>query len=305
MAQSTRLHRALTRRLGRYVFQYWPGEIRRPVFVVGCPRSGTTVFGQILARHPGLLYLHEPRYIWREVNPRLNVWRGHETEGVLRWDATDVDPDERTRLARWFHLASVLGGGRRRLVEKMPLNVFRLRWLAAMFPDAQFIHVIRHGRDVALSMQQAVGRWFSAERDYPDRFWASSWHYGMFADYARQVPALGDMAELADSHGDDYARCLLVWLCCVWEGLDAERDLVTGQLLQLRYEDLVRDPEAELETVFDFLGGLDHSAKRGISPTLAYAEAVLHAGSLRKPDPYPQVTHAVAGEMLARLGYEE
>lgn len=299
MAQSNRLHRAITRRLGKHLARLWPGEISRPVFVVGCPRSGTTILGRVLASCPGLFYMHEPRYIWRDVNPELNVWRGHAAIGVLRWDATGVDPAERTRLARWFHLALVLGGGRRRLVEKMPLNVFRLRWLAAMFPDAQFIHVIRHGRDVALSMQEAVGRWFSGERGYPDGYWASSWHYRMFADFSRQVPALGRMADLADTHGDDYARCLLVWLCCVWEGLEAEADLGGGRLLRVRYEHLVRDPASELRTVFEFLGGVDRGAP------LAYARTVLHAGSLHKPDPDPGATHAIAGEMLARLGYPE
>jgi hypothetical protein len=43
---------------------------------------------------------------------------------------------------------------RRLLVEKLPENSFRVRWLSAIFPAARFIHIIRDGRDVALSLRQ-------------------------------------------------------------------------------------------------------------------------------------------------------
>jgi hypothetical protein len=276
---------------------FWPGEIRDVVFVVGCPRSGTSVFGRILGHYPDLFYMHEPRYIWRQVNPALNVWRGHETRGRLAWDAGDVNEQDRRRLARWFHLALALGL-RRRLVEKMPLNVFRLPWLASTFPEAQFIHVIRHARDAALSLQEAVGRWFSAERGYEPGHWASSWNYLMFEEYAEGVPELQDKVSLVRAHDDDYARALLVWLCSVWAGCRTGRELGESRYLEVRYEFLVADPAAKLHHVFDFLDEPPDPA------TVDHARAVLHGRSLRKPDPNPQATRVIAGDLLAELGYE-
>lgn len=298
MPMSARLHRGLTRRLGQVIHPFWPGEIRDVVFVVGCPRSGTSVFGRILSHHPELLYMHEPRYIWRRINPQLNVWRGHVTHGRLYWDASDLDDGERQRLARWFHLALTLGF-RRRLVEKMPLNVFRLRWLAASFPEARFIHVVRHGRDVALSLQESVARWFSAERGYEPGHWATSWYYLMFEEYAEGVPVLRDRLPLVRAAEDDYARALLVWLCSMWEGHQAGRELGQEQYLEVRYESLVADPAGELQRVFGFLG-------ESVDPaTVDYARTVLHGRSVHKPDPAPQTTQAIAGTLLAELGYEE
>jgi hypothetical protein len=283
--------------LGKHIHPIWPGEIRDIVFVVGCPRSGTSVFGHVLSRHPAFLYMHEPRYIWRQVNPHLNVWRDHPTRGRLYWDAEDVDARDSQRLARWFHLALTLGW-RRRLVEKMPLNVFRLAWLAAAFPEAKFIHVIRHARDVALSLRAAVAQWFSAARGYPEGYWASSWHYGMFEEHAERIPALSQNLAAVQTRDDDYARSVFVWLCCVWEGRRAGRRIGADRYLELQYEQLIEDPAVELRRVFHFL------EEEWEPTTIAYAGSQLHDRSIRKPDPDPDATRAIAGSVLLELGYE-
>jgi hypothetical protein len=297
MSESGRLHRGITRRVGKWLHPFWPGRITDIVFIVGCPRSGTSVFGQLLSQYPDFLYMHEPRYIWRHVNTKLNVWRGHDMHGRLYWDAEDIDRRERQLLEKWFHLALTLSG-QRRLVEKLPLNVFRVHWLAAMFPEAKFIHVVRHARDVALSMQEAVEKWFSQDRGYPEGYWESSWHYHMFEDHAKGVPELAEKLELVRAQSNNYARCLFVWLCSVWEGYQAGQDIGGERQLRVRYEDLVRDPVNELSRVFEFLQEpIDQR-------TIAHAHRVLHADSLTKPDPDQEVTKAIAGTMLTEVGYE-
>ncbi len=297
MPESGWLHRNLTRRLGRLVHPVWPGEISKPVFIVGCPRSGTTVFGRILGDYPGFLYLMEPRYIWCSVDPQLNVWGADAAGGVLYWDESDVRDREARRLRQWFDLALMLSG-QHRLVEKLPLNVFRLRWLASIFPDAKFIHIVRHARDVALSLEEAVGHWFRAELGYPSGYWESHWNYLMFEDYAEGQPGLRHELELVRTQQDNYAHALFVWLCSVWEGQQAGQELGAERFLQLRYEDLIRSPESELERVLTFLGEPSHQG------TLEHARGVLHGRSMRKADPCPEVTEALAGRLLRELGYE-
>jgi hypothetical protein len=297
MPESSWLHRNVTRRLGRYIHPLWPGEIREPVFIVGCPRSGTSVFGRILGNCPGFLYLMEPRYIWCSVDPRLNVWGAEAGGGVLYWDQGDVRDRQARQLRQWFHLALTLSG-QRRLVEKLPLNVFRLRWLAAIFPDARFIHLVRHAREVALSLEEAVRHWFRPELGYPSGYWESNWNYLMFEDYAERQPELHHKLELVRTQNDNYARSLFVWLCSVWEGRGTGQELGRERFLQLRYEDLIRSPETELGRVLAFLGEPTHQE------TLDHARAVLHGRSVRKPDPRPEITEALAGRLLRELGYE-
>ena len=251
-----------------------------------------------MGQHPDFLYMREPRYIWRDVEPRLNVWRGHPTQGVLYWDDDDVNERVRHSLARWFHLALALSR-RRRLIEKMPLNVFRMTWLAASFPQAKFIHVIRHGRDVALSMQQAVEkRWFSTERGYPEGYWQSSWNYLIFEQYAEDNPELCDRLPFVRESTDNYVRSLFVWLCCVWTGHQAGTQLGDDRYIEVRYEDLVQKPAVELNRVLGFLG------ESSCSAMIDHANSVLHGGSIRKSDPNPEATHRIAGAMLHELGYE-
>jgi hypothetical protein len=267
------------------------------VSIVGCPRSGTTVFGQILSCYPDFLYLFEPRYIWCSGNPELNVWGAGANKGRLYWDAGDVNPQERRRLARWFHFALTLSG-KRRLVEKLPLHIFRIRWMSAMFPDAKFIQVIRNGPDVALSLQKLVKQRFSAERGYAEGYWESNWNYLMFEDYAGRVPELSGPLAVVRSRDDNYARSLFAWLCSVWEGCRAGEEIGSERYLEVCYEDLVREPEMVLGQAFDFL---EEPVDEG---TVAQARRVLHADSVCKPDPNPEVTRAIAGTMLAKLGYE-
>jgi hypothetical protein len=273
--------------------QCWPGRIENPVFIVGCPRSGTTVLGRILGQTPGFFYLHEPRYIWCHVKPELDIWayRNPIEEGVLYWDANDANPQDASRLAQWFHLELFMSLNQR-LVEKTPLNVFRLRWLNAVFPTAKFIHMIRHGRDVALSLVEAVARWF------PRGYWESSRHYEIFCDYAANAPELWNKLGYITENMDNYPRGLFVWLCSVTEGRQAGHELGPNKYLEVRYEALISDAAQELGRVFDFLD--EHLAENVIS----YADSVLRADSLHKPDPNPPLTRAIAGDLLDELDYE-
>jgi len=265
------------------------------VFIVGCPRSGTTVFGQILAQYPDFMYLHEPRYIWCHQNSKLDVWGTNAENGVLYWGAEDIDPQERDRFAKWFHLALTLSG-RRRLLEKLPLNVFRIRWLAGMFPKAKFIHLIRHGRDTALSLEKAVAQWFPTDR-YSEGYWESSRNYLMFEEYAENVPELSKKLDFVRQQADNYSRSLFVWLCSVWEGQRAGEEIGDKRYAQVRYEDLIRDPGVQLNRVFQFM---EEPVDENV---ITYASTNLFADSVKKPDPNPNVTMTIAGDMLKELGY--
>jgi hypothetical protein len=295
LGRRTVLRRVLSagwRRYGFWLHRVWPWELKRPVFVVGCPRSGTTVFGRILAQAPRICYLHEPRHIWCRVEPRLDVWayRGAIGRNRLYWDERDVDMRQATRLAHLFHM-QLWAHRRERLVEKLPLNVFRIRWLAAMFPEAKYVHVVRHARDVALSLETAVRNWF------PDGYWESSRHYGIFRDYARSRPVLAGKLGLISEASANYPRGLLVWACAVTAGREGALAVGPHRYLSVRYEEVVRSPREVLTGVFEFIGEPLPEA------VLEYASEVLHRRSVGKPDPQPQLTRAIAEDMLPTLGY--
>jgi tetratricopeptide (TPR) repeat protein len=125
-------------------------ETRRPVFVFGLPRSGTTLLEQVLASHPRIHGAGELRLARQsfEAIPRV-LDRGDlpiECAGAL--DAPALARLAGEHLAR---LDAHARGRPERIVDKMPDNYLYLGLLARMFPHAVFIHSRRDLRDVAVS----------------------------------------------------------------------------------------------------------------------------------------------------------
>ncbi len=119
-----------------------------PVFVVGMPRSGTTLVEQILASHPevhGAGELHDIGKIYHTV---MNAASQDAFIAAIR--SLDLD---RVRASAEQYLARIeaLGKGARRVVDKMPQNFLYLWLIAIMFPGARVIHIRRDPLDTCLS----------------------------------------------------------------------------------------------------------------------------------------------------------
>ena len=129
-----------------------PDDARPPVvFLVGFPRSGTTMVEQLLGAHPGVVTMEE--------RPAL-----HTVRGALDPDDPDIgtpdalaqlDHDRVTalRAVYWDAVRSAIGGdvGGRTLVDKYPMNLIDAGLIDAVFPDARLLVVVRDPRDVCLS----------------------------------------------------------------------------------------------------------------------------------------------------------
>jgi Sulfotransferase family len=146
--------------------------MRNPVFIVGCGRSGTTMLMLMLDRHPDLAIPSEShfiRHLWRQ-RESFNVDGSFDSDGLTRrilqsehfrrWEVSDEAVWRRVEAMNEPGFADVIRGvfsayadsrGKPRWGDKTPIYVRELDWLARLFPDARFLHIIRDGRDVALS----------------------------------------------------------------------------------------------------------------------------------------------------------
>jgi tetratricopeptide (TPR) repeat protein len=123
---------------------------RRPVFVFGLPRSGTTLVEQVLASHALVHGAGELRLARQSFEAIPGVLGRSEPprDCIAHLEAAAV----RTLAARHLdRLASLDGGQTPRIVDKMPENYLYLGLLAILFPRAVFIHCRRDLRDVAVS----------------------------------------------------------------------------------------------------------------------------------------------------------
>ncbi len=126
-----------------------------PIFVVGCQRSGTTLMRLLLDSHS-----------------RISC--GAET--LFLSDMERIVTSDWSRMARfgfsqqyWLdRIADFFGGmqreyaanrGKQRWADKSPEYAMHIDFIGRVFPDAQFIHVIRDGRDVAVSHRKRFGYW--------------------------------------------------------------------------------------------------------------------------------------------------
>ncbi len=115
-----------------------------PVFVLGMPRSGTSLAEQILASHPSVFGGGEVAF-W---NGAYEAWREAEIRGGAA-AATALIPDL-TR--RYLERMNAVGGGATRVIDKMPANFMYAGLIRTAFPKARIIHMRRHPIDTALSI---------------------------------------------------------------------------------------------------------------------------------------------------------
>ncbi len=145
-------------------------ETERPVFIVGLPRSATTLTEQILAAHSQVFGAGELS-LGRDDFVALATQLTHQSifaaVSGLRHDAA--------RLLAQRHLEQLgaLNRTAARVVDKMPDNYFYLGLLAVLFPRAKFIHCRRDLRDVAVSCWMTHFhhlRWANDPEDIATRF---------------------------------------------------------------------------------------------------------------------------------------
>jgi hypothetical protein len=147
-------------------------KTRRPVFVFGLPRSGTTLVEQVLASHPavhgaGELLLADRSF---ESIPRRLGRQDSASDCIGRLDVATIESMARHHLDRFEALADAKA---ERIVDKMPDNYLYLGLLAACFPDATFIHCRRDLRDIAVSCWMNEFRnltWTNEQHHIAERF---------------------------------------------------------------------------------------------------------------------------------------
>jgi hypothetical protein len=213
-----------------------------PIFIIGNPRSGTTLLRLMLTCHPriavppeaGFLIELEPRFrrfaggaVERDKfveallrSPKFEYWK--LTEPVLRSTLAKAAPKNYADLVAGVYAcwASVHQPGKPRWGDKNNFYLAHIDTLAALFPRAVFLHIVRDGRDVACSYRSLSN---------------------VRGGYAPTLPK--DVFDAAYEWSRNLARIRAAFSRVGWRWV-----------FELRYEDLTREPEKALRGVCDFLG---------------------------------------------------
>ena len=117
---------------------------KKPVFVFGMPRSGTTLVEQILASHPNVYGAGELDQIVKLINRLVGEGYPGEIPSVTQKKATQVANDHLVFLDN-------LSGGLDRVIDKTPFNFLYLGLITQIYPGAFLVHCVRDARDTAIS----------------------------------------------------------------------------------------------------------------------------------------------------------
>jgi hypothetical protein len=266
-------------------------------FIVACGRSGTTMLRVMFEQHPDIAIPPEsyfPVSFWRRRarygapgggvdlavmaddllhHDRFLAWR--VDPALVRSTLTGVAPDYPEAIRRVYALYAS-SHGKSRYGDKTPPFLMHMRMLAEQFPEARFIHLVRDGRDVVLSLRD--------QPFAPSSFTGSSEYWSARVRRARQA---------------------------------GER-LGPARYREIRYEDLVANPERELTTLCEFIE-LDFTPAMlayGDTSQIPLTDKMRTSGAAQPPgasrrDWRSQLTarqlavvEAVAGEQLVAFGYE-
>lgn len=129
---------------------------KTPIFIVGCPRSGTTLLRVILDSHPNICCGPETHIIEKlnDLDTKIrNNWKMLAPYGI-----GNKEFDKKIRdVLILFMEKYVIIKNKKRWAEKTPENLFYVDFINRLFPNCQFINVIRDGRDVITSFKRRWG----------------------------------------------------------------------------------------------------------------------------------------------------
>jgi len=189
----------------------------RPVFIVGMPRSGTTLMEQILAAHPAAFGAGEVSF-WGPASKKYLSTAAADASLDDLTEANDLPDAMLDRLAgEYLSVLDEFSADALRVIDKMPANFKCLGLIHAALPNARIIHAVRHPIDTCLSIY--------------------------FQDFNRTHTYANDLANLAHYYGE-YRRLMQHW----------RSKLPDGALLEVSYEDLIADQEAWIRKMVEFIG---------------------------------------------------
>jgi Sulfotransferase family len=258
--------------LAREIYSILPFEgVRSPIFIIGCGRSGTTILGTTLAQHHQVTYLNEPRNLWFSAYPEADIWTpmAASREGKLALTEADFDSRKSHKLKRLFQFEAVKTR-KPVLIEKLPINNFRLKLIHKIFPDARFIHIYRNGLEVARSMQKASekGSWFPATPYRLDKLI----EFALQGDDTSVVPALCS---------NFYELGLLEWRLSTEAAVGFLRSRSDDVFVELSYDELNQDPAHTISRILRFIGIDDDQRVRDFAvEKIARKTTSLNYGSL-------------------------
>jgi Sulfotransferase family len=185
-----------------------------PVFIVGMPRSGTTLLEHILGGHPNMMACGELMDFPKQLQWSFDRIGGHVPDATMVASRSHLDT---TLLGQRYQAQTRWrASGKSHYIDKLPRNFWNLGFIAQALPQAVILHMVRDPMDVCFSNLKEL--------------------FGNAYPYSYNLTELGE-------HHAQYRRLMRHWHAAL-----------PGRILDVSYEALVRDPEHEARKALSHCG---------------------------------------------------
>jgi len=215
---------------------------REPIFILGSPRSGTTMLFDLLSRSSAVGALRgEGHLLWNLYHEEANG-RGEPADAQAT-PPEAITPAER-RALNWM-IGQIAGD--RRYLDKTPRNSLQVPYLHALFPDARFVFLARDGRAVVSSL---INGWRDATGMFPGRPVPFPLHIEGYEGDRWKFVAPPGWESYASGHTLAEV-CAFQWRACADSILDARDAIPSGHWVETRYETLTASPADEIRRILE------------------------------------------------------
>lgn len=191
-------------------------DTEQPVFILGMPRSGTTLLEQILHAHPDVSGIGEERRLSELITEFSSLPEYDGKPYPLRRSRSGAYLPPQAIGREYMHFMNKAGNSAKRIVSKSIAHRLWAGMSSLIFPQAKYIHIHRDPMDMCLSC-------------YATNFTGAAQGYTY------------DLSELG-AHYKTHTRLISHW-----------NDVLPGRILNVRYEDIVKDTEHQARQILGFL----------------------------------------------------
>ncbi|MFB6290494.1 MAG: sulfotransferase [Candidatus Bipolaricaulia bacterium] len=215
----------LTNTFGPRIVKNGSCNFNEPIFMIGCPRSGTSISAQILGSHPDIAMWSEAGRVWDNKH-------FYDGQASHLWESTDLTKQDEKRIKGAFYLYKKILR-KERLLNKHPRNSLRIDYIKEIFPTSLFVHVVRHPIPVVESLRRRS-----------ESIWRSNFPFGLFCKPPDWEDYINEPEVVKHSH---QWREIVKYVVDVSENYD-------DSFMTIKYENLCADPANEVKRFSSFSG---------------------------------------------------
>jgi hypothetical protein len=213
---------------------------KRPILIIGCPRSGTSILLQVLLRSSALRSVQSEGHI---------LWEVHHHPKDRGWDSDALGREDVSRREKaYIYLAIRLLVRDRRFVDKTPENCLRIPYLQELFPDASFIFLRRRAADNVSSLMEG---WRARPRFVTYRLPERLEGLGPLSGNRWSFALIPGWRELRFAPLEEI--CARQYIACNETALAAREGIEPSRWHEVAYEDLVASPISTASRLFEEL----------------------------------------------------